>query len=1374
MAEEQKKPKKVIKAEQCIYTCCGNTYSYWAETDQLAGKGVDRAHESMDKALTNGKEHVSPDYLAEQSELRDSDGYDVSFKVLRNKIQILGESSTEKLSDTDHGADFRSEPDKAPYRIAAMELLDGRLMVVRRTWINKPYASTDEAAYGKYFDHVVVFPQGTKASDLDVEKIPFIKGFNPKNLPKESHVRVGNPVILQPLLYGEEMQTEQDINLENAEPEQEQPAPNNEGTAGATAEASSGAASTGETTGGEAAGTNNSGAAATTTATAAANNGGSSASTGARASAEATASAENASEQNSGASAGTGASTNADEKSNEADGGNGGSGEGGNGGSNEGADSASGENGGSSAQNSGTPARTNMPLIPGGNIADYTNMYRFVEAVQDLMQNGEKAKMLCQDPATAADMNGFMPGNSVHLSDLIKVLEKHQHMFNFTKRLSKNELVAFYNYGKQIAAPGRQFPTTEDVDEAVKCYEDQKLQSTAQAEQTYQERCKAYDEAKDARKKEGRKVLGHTLGAIGAGALTLACPAVVLGGLISLVTVPAISLGWMTGGGIALFAAGVVAVKYVMPKCFKLFTKVVDKLKDAWKARKAARQNEKTAKRNRNDARSRYSACRTQEVVDRDLGLVSSTRYPGRVFGAERVAEDDPLLNPTGYENVAAQRARQQAQAQQAQEAQQVSQQAAPQRTAAAPVNSSAESEFSPEELDLFKKYESAPFMTESDESRMKSFVDANRDYPGFNADTFAERYNAWKKAQSHEDEKKPRTSSRNNEGNNKAKHDSPWLAMQCFDAIEGEPTEEQLKAIYERTGYRSVDEAKASYAKKKKISVDQINLDPAEGKQPNRPWLAKTISDVVGKENLSETYITRTGYSDPEAAKRDYARQRFGRVNSQVLEGLKMSSWSEFTAKSPEEAEKLWKDLDEKQKSNLISTIGDLSAEDAESLLKTLPESLLGQIKPKAEEEHEEEQPEEPHKDEEEKHDDAEEEHQDEEADKEREDDGAHVDLMNDKPEEMLILFDRYDKWLASQGRTWKGDDSLQTFVDFMTTTQGQEAQLANALYSFYKGKKQDEENAERERVEKAREQTAHKVGKDSIFGKRDRRRQAAKEAEAAEQTEEPEKTEAAEQIEEPEKTEAEATAKTEPEKQEAKEESKKPISKEEADAYDRFMEVNKEMSGVSDDVRAKMFENFAARNRIEADRAREIFAERSKPQAEVKEEQVKPAEEKPYTLDDILSAMGPEVSGNFAVFATSEQGADLVQQLRNGVAGFMSQSSYSYDKRRSDAYELVERFYNKHVNSKEREKQVQEEQERASRAAFEELSKKQAEKIEEERKQELARKEAEARAKAEEIKKQEAEELKQKQNKAPGNGSPAASTSKADEDNGPEPGEE
>ena len=111
--------------------------------------------------------------------------YDTDYQeirtVLRNPIVILQESfegdflEYEKKYLNKHNFDFRENPEDAPYRIVAMKLLDGRLMVARRSFIGRIYSDID-LRNGNFFDHILIFPKGTEIEDLKKFKIPFKKG----------------------------------------------------------------------------------------------------------------------------------------------------------------------------------------------------------------------------------------------------------------------------------------------------------------------------------------------------------------------------------------------------------------------------------------------------------------------------------------------------------------------------------------------------------------------------------------------------------------------------------------------------------------------------------------------------------------------------------------------------------------------------------------------------------------------------------------------------------------------------------------------------------------------------------------------------------------------------------------------------------------------------------------------------------------------------------------------------------------------------------------------------------------------------------------------------------------------------------------------
>lgn len=180
------------------------------------------------------------------------------------------------------------------------------------------------------------------------------------------------------------------------------------------------------------------------------------------------------------------------------------------------------------------------------------------------------------------------------------------------------------------------------------------------------------------------------------------------------------------------------------------------------------------------------------------------------------------------------------------------------------------------------------------------------------------------------------------------------WLAIQCFDAINGEPSEEQIEAIRKKTGFASLEDAKKAYAKTKKINVEEINLDPAEGKTPNRPWLAKTIGEVVGKDNLSENFKKRTGYDDPDRAKVEYAKQKFVKATKETLAIAGRNGWKTFTAKTKEDVSQMFEKLEQDKRSNIVSSLKGLSKEQIAVVLEGMPDGLKafvdGQLKGKDE----------------------------------------------------------------------------------------------------------------------------------------------------------------------------------------------------------------------------------------------------------------------------------------------------------------------------------------------------------------------------------------------------------------------------------------
>ena len=107
---------------------------------------------------------------------KDSD-YITEEIVTRNEIVILEESNPGALTDApgvDSDSDFRDNPEDAPYKIAAMKLLDGRLVVTRVAHIGKVYSDIDLRS-GNFVFHSLIFPEGTEIEDIKGMELPFQK-----------------------------------------------------------------------------------------------------------------------------------------------------------------------------------------------------------------------------------------------------------------------------------------------------------------------------------------------------------------------------------------------------------------------------------------------------------------------------------------------------------------------------------------------------------------------------------------------------------------------------------------------------------------------------------------------------------------------------------------------------------------------------------------------------------------------------------------------------------------------------------------------------------------------------------------------------------------------------------------------------------------------------------------------------------------------------------------------------------------------------------------------------------------------------------------------------------------------------------------------
>lgn len=80
-----------------------------------------------------------------------------------------------RLSQQERSRDYRGHPELAPYRIAATKLLDGKLMIVKVTAVNRVYSTLDQRT-GNYFAHAFIFPKGVELSDININELVFRNG----------------------------------------------------------------------------------------------------------------------------------------------------------------------------------------------------------------------------------------------------------------------------------------------------------------------------------------------------------------------------------------------------------------------------------------------------------------------------------------------------------------------------------------------------------------------------------------------------------------------------------------------------------------------------------------------------------------------------------------------------------------------------------------------------------------------------------------------------------------------------------------------------------------------------------------------------------------------------------------------------------------------------------------------------------------------------------------------------------------------------------------------------------------------------------------------------------------------------------------------
>lgn len=836
---------------------------------------------------------------------------------------------------------------------------------------------------------------------------------------------------------------------------------------------------------------------------------------------------------------------------------------------------------------SSAKAPKEKPLIPGGDARSYAELYLFSDAMRDIANDGPVMQTLRRRTNLSEEDRALIDsfnGSAVGVSKFMKVISRFYNDFGFNRPMSESDLRKYYVYGKSIASKNGKIPTEEEVNQAKADYDSKKQETTEDAKNKKDNAEKGYKVAKSEKRKANWKTRFATLGVAGSALLALAIPGLVFGGVVAIATVPAISIGWMTGGGLALFAGGVVALRYVFPRTLKLFSKAWNYFKDRWAERMKAREAKRDAKKLLKKAKAQYRSISSQNNMDNWYEQYSQ-KYPGKV--KEQTLEEtiETTMVPVSAQNAKTDE----------------------QEKIVVPTGKSDESQEKTGELEYLKGYsaedkamfaeyekflESSTFVSDIEDENLGQFVtDMKLKDKNFDGEAFKKKYkemqakkkefenkqqSASNPSKSEKEEKEPEISAENamtqeeqeeffkkfevsriQSGKNKqsptreelhnfakqqlkdpnlsqerateyfkeyqkfaidraergkeqstnikfgtdgqleyngdtaprvegilkdfdetkipadakdsreafvavaqehgateleaellyqdqkekidqtivvkdnatdagsagsdttgdtagetagdtnvveevaetvadtakvvaeniaaiatdkevkeekkaeteekkdstkataekvtpvakpaeqkaeqpkSKHNSPWLAINCFEAIGNVATQEQIEAIYAKTGYRSLEDAKKAYAKSKKIEPNAVNVFPGEGKKPNRPWLAKTIAETVGVKNLTDNYAKLTGYTDPEKAALNYAKTQFRKASKETLQKLSISSWKELSAKSPEDVVALWNNLEYENKSNLISTLDGLSTEEVAKLTESMPNGI-------------------------------------------------------------------------------------------------------------------------------------------------------------------------------------------------------------------------------------------------------------------------------------------------------------------------------------------------------------------------------------------------------------------------------------------------
>ncbi len=136
-----------------------------------------RDYEPRKRSYMDIKEGAKPVGLFKKH-YKESD-YEYKTEITEHGIVVIEETAQGRVLPNVVDDDYRLTPEKAPYRIATTILQDGRLMVCRVAGINRLYTHNDGRT-GNRFNHALIFPTGTKISDIDVANLDFVIGLEPK------------------------------------------------------------------------------------------------------------------------------------------------------------------------------------------------------------------------------------------------------------------------------------------------------------------------------------------------------------------------------------------------------------------------------------------------------------------------------------------------------------------------------------------------------------------------------------------------------------------------------------------------------------------------------------------------------------------------------------------------------------------------------------------------------------------------------------------------------------------------------------------------------------------------------------------------------------------------------------------------------------------------------------------------------------------------------------------------------------------------------------------------------------------------------------------------------------------------------------------